>query len=123
MISIHRFAVLPTQSAQFLLPVDVRSKVAMARHLFREFLIRTVAALLLCACAGSVTAQSPPAYVLSGPLLPLLLQMPENSWLQANANLYSNDISGSGRNRANCSKEQASLSRYSAESSRFVQGC
>ena len=35
-------------------------------------------------------AQTPPPYVFSGPLLPLLLQMPENSWLHANANLYSN---------------------------------
>ena len=34
--------------------------------------------------------KTPPPYVFSGPLLPLLLQMPENTWLHANANLYSN---------------------------------
>jgi hypothetical protein len=33
-------------------------------------------------------AQSYPGYVFSGPLLPLLLQMPANSWLLASANLY-----------------------------------
>src|SRR5262245_14848365 len=51
--------------------------------------VRRIAALLFYACAGIASAQTP-AYVFNCPLLPLLLQMPENSWLQANANLYSN---------------------------------
>ena len=38
---------------------------------------------------GIASAQTPPPYVYSSPLLPLLLQMPQNSWLLANANLYS----------------------------------
>jgi hypothetical protein len=46
--------------------------------------------LLLCiAFPGTAWAQSTPAYVYSGPLLPLILQMPANSWLKANTNLYS----------------------------------
>ena len=48
-----------------------------------------IAAMLVCACVGVASAQTPPPYVFSSPLLPLLLQMPENSWLPANANLYS----------------------------------
>ncbi|MEP6997522.1 MAG: Ig-like domain-containing protein, partial [Betaproteobacteria bacterium] len=39
--------------------------------------------------AGAACAQSIPSYVGSGPLLPLILQMPANSWLQVNANAYS----------------------------------
>ena len=62
----------------------------MARHPFGNGFFRRVAALLFYACAGIASAQTPPAYVFNCLLLPLLLQMPENSWLQANANLYSN---------------------------------
>jgi hypothetical protein len=39
--------------------------------------------------AGGAFGQSIPPYVGSGPLLPLILQMPANSWLQVNANSYS----------------------------------
>jgi hypothetical protein len=46
--------------------------------------------VLVWLCASFASAQSPPPYVYSGQLLPLLLLMPENSWLHANANLYSN---------------------------------
>jgi len=53
-------------------------------------LARWIAAILVGACSGIAAAQAPPPYVFSGPLLPLLLQMPENTWLHANANLYSN---------------------------------
>jgi hypothetical protein len=46
--------------------------------------------LLACAVlAAPAAAQSIPPYVGSGPLLPLILQMPPNSWLQVNANFYS----------------------------------
>jgi hypothetical protein len=38
---------------------------------------------------GGAFAQSIPPYVGSGPLLPLILQMPQNSWLQVNTNFYS----------------------------------
>ena len=62
----------------------------MTRHRFAVCLARWIAALLVGACAGMASGQAPPPYVFSGPLLPLLLQMPENSWLHANANLYSN---------------------------------
>ncbi len=61
----------------------------MARS-FSSTAVRWAAAfvvLLFSLCASAVT--QPPAYVFSGPLLPLLLQMPENSWLVANANVYS----------------------------------
>jgi hypothetical protein len=34
-------------------------------------------------------AQQLPPYVLSGPLLPLLVQLPENGWLSVNANFFS----------------------------------
>src|SRR5207248_4480985 len=61
-----------------------------AASTFRHLALRRVAAVLFWVCAGIASAQTPPAYVFSSPLLPLLLQMPENSWLQANANLYSN---------------------------------
>jgi hypothetical protein len=43
----------------------------------------------LLAAFSPVRAQAPPPYVLSGPLLPLLLQTPENGWLKVNANRYS----------------------------------
>ncbi len=62
----------------------------MTRHPFAVCLARWIAAILVGACAGMASGQAPPPYVFSGPLLPLLLQMPENSWLHANANLYSN---------------------------------
>ena len=62
----------------------------MTRHPLGVCLARWIAAILVGACAGIASAQTPPPYVFSGPLLPLLLQMPENSWLHANANLYSN---------------------------------
>ncbi len=39
--------------------------------------------------AGGAFGQSIPPYVGSGPLLPLILQMPQNSWLKVNANFYS----------------------------------
>ena len=62
----------------------------MMQQSFRNFLAQRVAALLVLVCAGIASAQTPPPYVFSGPLLPLLSQMPENSWLHANANLFSN---------------------------------
>ena len=46
-----------------------------------------IPALLL---AGAAVAQALPSYLTSGSLLPYVLQMPENSWLQVNTNLYSN---------------------------------
>ena len=61
----------------------------MTHHPICNVLKRLASALLLCVYAGIASAQTPPPYVFSGPLLPLLLQMPENSWLNANANLYS----------------------------------
>jgi len=53
---------------------------------FVRWLILLVTAGLL---AGGAFGQSIPPYVGSGPLLPLILQMPANSWLQVNANSYS----------------------------------
>ena len=37
----------------------------------------------------SADAQSTPAYVYNSPLLPLVLQMPDNGWLEVNANRFS----------------------------------
>jgi hypothetical protein len=49
-----------------------------------------LATLVLAAgVALPALAQSPPAYVYSSPLLPLLLQTPQNGWIRVNANLYS----------------------------------
>jgi hypothetical protein len=53
-------------------------------------MFRLVMVLLVLAIApNSAFGQSPPSYVLSSPLLPLLLQTPENGWLEVNANRYS----------------------------------
>jgi hypothetical protein len=57
------------------------------RRLLRSA-VSTIAAVWLGVVAAPVSAQSFPGYVFSGPLLPLILQMPANSWLLANANLY-----------------------------------
>jgi hypothetical protein len=47
-------------------------------------------ATLACTCVVPIAgAQSIPGYVYSSPLLPLVLQMPENTWIKANVNLYS----------------------------------
>jgi len=56
-----------------------------AATLFRRVTSLVAAALF----AGGAFGQSIPPYVGSGPLLPLILQMPANSWLQVNANSYS----------------------------------
>jgi hypothetical protein len=49
--------------------------------------------LLVCwlygALGGVACGQSIPGYVFSAPLLPLVLQMPGNGWLKANANQFS----------------------------------
>jgi len=47
----------------------------------------TLALLALVASAAS-TAQTPPAYVLSSPLLPYLIQAPENGWVRVNASRF-----------------------------------
>ncbi len=48
---------------------------------------------MLAALAGGLVsaarAQSVPAYILASPMLPLVLQMPENGWLRVNTNLFS----------------------------------
>src|SRR5262245_24233912 len=62
----------------------------VTRHPFINALASWAQAFVIGVYAGHAVAQTPPPYVFSGPLLPLLLQMPENAWLQANANLYSN---------------------------------
>src|SRR5262245_36618747 len=62
----------------------------MSRCRLGNRVARWTAAILLFISAGTAAAQTPPAYVFSGALLPLILQMPENTWLHANANLYSN---------------------------------
>jgi hypothetical protein len=53
---------------------------------FIRWLTLFVATVLV---VGGAFAQSIPPYVGSGPLLPLILQMPQNSWLRVNANFYS----------------------------------
>ena len=45
-------------------------------------------ALLFVLVAGRAGAQAAPAYVFGSPLLPLIVQMPENTWLKVNANRY-----------------------------------
>src|SRR5262247_3586120 len=59
-----------------------------ARRNFPSLCRAVAAALTLVTVVLPAAAQSPPPYVLSGPLLPLLLQTPANGWLLANANLY-----------------------------------
>lgn len=51
--------------------------------------LRLLWVVLFFALAGNVGAQPVPGYVFSGPLLPQVLQMPGNSWLKVNTNLYS----------------------------------
>ena len=58
----------------------------MARNPRSIFLPLFLSLLLYGAPA---VAQPAPGYVYSGPLLPLVLQMPGNSWLKVNTNLYS----------------------------------
>jgi hypothetical protein len=53
-----------------------------------SFFRRLLLAMCLAAATGHAGAQAIPSYVFSGPLLPLLAQMPGNSWLLASANLY-----------------------------------
>jgi hypothetical protein len=52
-------------------------------------LVRLAAFLAGLLVSLPLIAQVAPPYVYSGPLLPLLMQMPENSWLKANAGPYS----------------------------------
>ena len=50
---------------------------------------RLVSAVALASLAlASANAQTVPSYVLGSPLLPLLLQAPDNGWLKVNANRY-----------------------------------
>jgi len=49
-----------------------------------------VVTLLLSGVSARVAfAQAVPGYVFSGPLLPLILQVPKNGWVKVNAKLYS----------------------------------
>src|SRR6266487_5723034 len=61
----------------------------MTRGAWWIFLFRFLGPLLLGVPAGFAGAQSVPGYVFSGPLLPLILQMPQHGWLKVNTNLYS----------------------------------
>src|SRR5215831_15765897 len=45
-----------------------------------------LALLLLSSVAAAQSA--PPAYVLNGPLLPLIVQAPENAWIRVNVNRF-----------------------------------
>ena len=48
-----------------------------------------VLSLLLLVAGGSASAQSaPPPYVLSNPLLPIIVQTPENGWVRVNINRF-----------------------------------
>ena len=50
---------------------------------------RAVWALPLLLLSSLASAQSaPPAYVLNGPLLPLIVQAPENGWFRVNVNRF-----------------------------------
>src|SRR5581483_7963913 len=63
-------------------------------HVGAAFRARTLVARATCAIAlalvgaGLAGAQSP-AYVTSSPLLPIIAQMPENTWLRVNTNFFS----------------------------------
>jgi hypothetical protein len=49
---------------------------------------RVLQFLLLALLSSGVAAQSPPSYVLNGPLLPLIVQAPENGWIRVNINRF-----------------------------------
>ena len=76
------------------------------------------AIFLLVATLTNVAAQPLPAYVFSSPMLPLLVQMPENGWREINANFFS-DVwtppelepmdNGSVRNRLRVASEKNSV--------------
>src|SRR3569833_132697 len=56
----------------------------------RNLAVRFVTLVAAVLFAQSALAQSaPPPYVFASSLLPRLLQMPQNSWLRVDANLYS----------------------------------
>ena len=48
----------------------------MTRHPLGVCVARWIAAILVLVSVGIASAETPPPYVFSGPLLPLLLQMP-----------------------------------------------
>ena len=63
-------------------------KLALGRLLSSNFL-PWLLGLLLCSAHGGIAAQTVPSYVFSSPLLPLVLQAPQNSWLKVNTNFFS----------------------------------
>ena len=59
------------------------------KYLRNRFVLFATICLLASGLTDVARAQPLPGYVLSGPMLPLLVQMPENGWLSVNANFFS----------------------------------